>query len=87
MLAAGISPLVPPPRSTSRRSWPRSRAGAGGFLWLASGLVIATPIVRVVAAAVTFARSGERRMVLVSLAILVVIAIGVLSAVVTDLSA
>jgi uncharacterized membrane protein len=50
------------------------------FLLLGIGLVIATPILRVVAAAVTYARSGEVRMLGVSIGILVVITIGVITA-------
>lgn len=48
-----------------------------GFLWLGLLAVIATPLSRVVAAAVGFARAGDRAMVVVALAILVVIAVGV----------
>lgn len=51
-----------------------------GFLWLGLLAVIATPLSRVIAAAVGFARSGDRMMVAVALAILLVIAIGVVAA-------
>jgi uncharacterized membrane protein len=47
------------------------------FLWLGLGIVIATPIVRVIATGITYARQGRWTMVFVSVAILVVIAIGV----------
>jgi uncharacterized membrane protein len=50
-----------------------------GFLWLGILGVVATPAARVAAALVGFSRSGERRMVLVAAAILVVIAIGVVT--------
>ena len=50
------------------------------FLWLGLGVVIATPIVRVVATGIAYARQGQWTMVLVSGAILVVIAIGVAGA-------
>ena len=85
MLAAGISPLDSPPLLDIDTLV----AAVGGLqpvglLWLGLALVIATPIVRVLAAAVTYVRSGEVRMVLISLAILAVIAIGVASALVTE---
>jgi uncharacterized membrane protein len=48
-----------------------------GFLWLGIVLVIATPTLRVLAALVGYLRSGERTMAAVSIAILVVLAIGV----------
>lgn len=51
-----------------------------GFLWLGLLAVIATPISRVIAAAVGFARAGDRMMVLVAVAILVVISVGVIAA-------
>lgn len=51
-----------------------------GFLWLGLLAVIATPLSRVIAAAVGFARAGDRIMVAVALAILVVIALGIVLA-------
>jgi uncharacterized membrane protein len=50
-----------------------------GFLWLGILGVIATPAARVVAALTGYARAGEQRMALVAAAILVVIAIGVVT--------
>ena len=50
------------------------------FLWLGLGIVLATPIARVTAAGIAYARQGQWTMVLVSAAILVVIAIGVAGA-------
>ena len=47
-------------------------------------VVVATPIIRVIAAAVTYARSGETRMLLISIAILAVILVGVVSASLTQ---
>jgi uncharacterized membrane protein len=47
------------------------------FLWLGLGIVIATPIVRVAATGIAYARQGQWTMVFVSVAILIVIAIGV----------
>jgi uncharacterized membrane protein len=56
---------------------------AEGFLWLGIVVAIATPGARVAAALVGFVRRGERVLAAVSLAILVVIGIGVLLAVLT----
>jgi uncharacterized membrane protein len=82
MLAAGIDPLSGGPSLD-----PGAVVGdvvslqPAGFLWLGLIAVIATPISRVVAAAVAFASAGERRMVGVALAILLVIAVSVATAV------
>ena len=48
-----------------------------GFLWLGLLFVLLTPSSRVIASLIGFAGAGERRMALVSFAILVVIATGV----------
>ncbi len=55
-----------------------------GFLWLGVIAVIATPISRVVGAAFGFARAGDRLLVAVALGILVVIAVGVATTLVTE---
>ena len=82
MLASGISPLSGGPR-LDPASLPIDLATLtpSGFLWLGLLAVIATPISRVVAAAFAFARAGERGLVGVALAILVVIGIAIGSAV------
>ena len=51
------------------------------FLWLGILAVIATPLSRVIAAAIGFARLGDRLMVGVAIGILVVIALGIATAV------
>jgi uncharacterized membrane protein len=51
------------------------------FLWLGLAVVIATPISRVLVALVGYARTGDRLMVAVSIAILVVITVGIVTAV------
>lgn len=85
MLVAGISPLdVPPALDVDTLVAAVRGLEPVGLLWLGLAVVIATPIVRVVAAAVTYVRSGEVRMVLISLAILAVIAIGIVSSLVTE---
>ena len=83
MLASGISPLSGGPR-LDLASLPIDLATLtpAGFLWLGLLAVIATPIARVVAAAIAYARAGDRGMVGVALAILVVIGIAIGSAVV-----
>jgi uncharacterized membrane protein len=82
MLVSGISPLTGGPR-LDLASLPIDLATLtpSGFLWLGLLAVIAAPISRVVAAAIAFARAGERGMVGVALAILVVLAIAIGSAV------
>ena len=84
MLASGISPLSGgPPLDVSTLASDLASLQPAGFLWLGLIAVIATPITRVVAAAVAFGRAGEPRMVLVAVAILTVIAISIGTAVVT----
>ena len=81
MLVSGISPLDEAPTldpATLLEALRGLRPEA--FLLLGIGLVIATPILRVAAAAVTYARSGEVRMLGISIGILVVITIGVVAA-------
>ena len=81
LLAAGISPLAggPPLDLASLRADLVALAPAA-FLWLGILAVIATPLSRVIAAAVGFARQGDRWMVGVSVGILAVIAVGIASA-------
>lgn len=81
MVASGISPLSGGPSLdlTSLVADLLSLQPAG-FLWLGLLTVIATPLSRVVAAAIGFALAGDRRMVAVSVAILVVIAVSVATA-------
>ena len=55
-----------------------------GVIWLGLMAVIATPIIRVLAAALAYARGAEWRMVAVSIAILAVIACGVVTSLITE---
>jgi uncharacterized membrane protein len=81
MLAAGIAPLSGGPRlDISSLVGDLASIQPAGFLWLGLIVVIATPITRVVAAAIAFARAGEQRMVAVALAIVVVIAVSIVTA-------
>ena len=78
MLAAGISPLDPAPGFDPGRIGSALLAvRPAGFLWLGILGLIATPAARVTAAVAGYARTGERAMVVVSILILAVVAIGV----------
>lgn len=55
-----------------------------GVLWLGLMAVITTPIIRVLAAAFAYARGAEWRMVAISIAILAVIATGVVTTLITE---
>ena len=81
MLLAGISPLaVGPPFDPSQIIPDLRGLEPTGFLWLGLLVVIATPLSRVVGAAIGFARRGEPLMAVISVAILAVIAISILAA-------
>ena len=78
LLVAGISPLAGgPPFDPSRVLADLSTLAPAAFLWLGIIVVIATPISRVIVAAIGFARLGDRWMVAISLGILAVIALGI----------
>lgn len=49
------------------------------YLWLGLIVTISTPLLRVAAATISFARTGERRMVVLGVAVLVVIALAVVA--------
>ncbi len=75
MAAGAISPLSGGPRlDPGAIPHDIARLDPSGFLWLGLLAVIATPLTRVVAAAVAFARAGDRELVAVAVAILVVVA-------------
>ena len=80
LIGSGRSPLDAAPALDPARLIPDlSGLQPAGFLWLGMLGVVATPAARVAAALVGFSRSGEQRMALVAAAILVVIAIGVVT--------
>ena len=84
LLAAGISPLAGGPRlDIGRLAADLAALDPAAFLWLGILAVIATPVSRVVVAAIGFARQGDRMMLGVALAILAAIAVGVASALLT----
>lgn len=83
LLVNGISPLAGgPPLDVGHLVADVAALAPAAFLWLGILAVIATPLSRVIAAAVGFARLGDRWMVGVSLGILAVITLGVASALV-----
>jgi uncharacterized membrane protein len=84
MIAGGISPSSGGP-GLDLASLPTDLAtlAPSGFLWLGLLVVIATPISRVIAAAVGFWSTGDRQLVAVAVAILVVIGVAVGTAVAT----
>jgi uncharacterized membrane protein len=81
MVAAGISPLAGGPAfdPTVLIAQLTSLTPAG-FLWLGLVVVIATPIVRVIGAAISYGLTGQWTMVAIAIAILVVIVAGVVIA-------
>ena len=85
MLRDGISPLDgAPPFDPATIPADIVALKPTGFLWLGLLAVIVTPILRVIVAGVGYALDREWRMVLVAIAILAVIAVGVISAALTE---
>jgi hypothetical protein len=83
MLLAGRSPLDPaPPFIAGGLPGDLAAGRPEGALWLGLLVLIATPSARVAASLIGYARTGERGMVAVSAAILLVVAAGVLIGVV-----
>jgi uncharacterized membrane protein len=79
MLLAGRSPFDSTlPFSAGRLPGDLAAGRPEGPLWLGLLVLIATPSVRVAASLIGYRRAGERGMVAVSAAILVVVAAGVL---------
>jgi uncharacterized membrane protein len=78
MVAAGISPLSGGPAFDATQLLAElTSISPVGFLWLGLVIVIATPIVRVIGAAISFGLAGQWTMVAIAVAILVVIVAGV----------
>lgn len=85
MAIAGISPLDPAPAFDPASVARDILAFAPeGFLWLGLLVVIATPILRVIAAGLVYARGREWRMLAISIAILIVIATAIVTALATE---
>ena len=78
MVAAGISPLSGGPTfDASQLIAELTSMSPVGFLWLGLVIVIATPIVRVIGAAISYGLASQWTMVAIAVAILVVIVAGV----------
>jgi uncharacterized membrane protein len=78
MVAAGISPLSGGPDfDASQLVAELTSVSPVGFLWLGLIIVIATPIVRVIGAAISYGLAGQWTMVAIAAAILLVIVAGV----------
>jgi uncharacterized membrane protein len=85
MLASGISPLDgAPPFDLSAIPADIAALQPAGFLWLGLLAVLVAPIARVVVAGIGYGLDREWVMVLVAIAILAVIAVGVVSATLTE---
>ena len=84
MVLNGIGPLTGGPQ-LDPRSLPADLVARkpAAFLWLGILAVIATPVSRVVVAAFGYARRGDRAMVAISIAILVVVLVAVASGLLT----
>jgi uncharacterized membrane protein len=81
LAAQGVSPLSGGPRlDVGRLAGDLIRFTPEGFLWLGLLAVIATPVSRVVAAGIGFARAGDRVLVVIAIAILAVIALSITTA-------
>ena len=84
VLAGGASPLDPgPPLSLDTLLADVLALRPAGLLWLGILGIVATPAARVIGALVGFARRGERAMVGVAAAILVVVTVGVIAGLVS----
>jgi len=84
LVGGGTSPLVPGPALDVRQVIDDiSARRPAGFLWLGVLGVLATPMLRVLGALIGFARGGEWRMVAISVAIVVVVALGILAGLMT----
>jgi uncharacterized membrane protein len=84
LLAAGVSPLAGgPPLDIGHLVGDLAALAPAAFLWLGILAVMATPLSRVIAAAVGYARLGDRWMVAIAVAILSVIALSIVAAVAT----
>lgn len=81
MVKDGISPLDGGPGlDLASLGATLAALGPAGFLWLGLLVVIAAPICRVIVAGIAYARDADWLMVGISVAILLVIAVGVGSA-------
>lgn len=81
MVATGTSPLSGGPGlNLGKLADTMVALDPAAFLWLGILTVIATPISQVALAAIAYARNGDRTMVGIALAILAIMALGVVTA-------
>jgi uncharacterized membrane protein len=81
LLGAGVSPLAGGPSlDLATLGSDLLALDPAGFLWLGLLAVIAAPISRVAAAAVAYARTGDRQMVAVAIGVLAIIVVGIVTA-------
>jgi uncharacterized membrane protein len=86
MLAAGLSPLSAdhPTLDPGRLASDIFALRPAGFLWLGIVVAVAMPATRVAASLVGYVADGDRRMAAISVAILFVIALGVVLSTITS---
>lgn len=85
MIANGISPLAGgPPLDVGVLVAQLLALDPAAFLWLGLLAVIATPISRVLVAGWGYARAGDKRLLAVSSGILVIIVVGVVTALASE---
>jgi uncharacterized membrane protein len=79
LVAGGVSPVDGgwPPLDVAAIPSDIAALEPAGFLWLGLLATIATPLLRVATATLGFAAAGERRMVALGIAVLVVVALAV----------
>lgn len=85
MAVTGVSPLENAPAfDLGRIPVDIVALRPAGFLWLGLLVTLATPLGRVVASLLGYLAGGERRMVVISVAILIVVGVGVVLGVVSE---
>jgi uncharacterized membrane protein len=85
MIVNGISPLAGgPPLDVGQLAAGVLALDPSAFLWLGLLAVIATPISRVIVAGWGYARAGDKRLFAVSAGILVIIVVGVVTAIASE---
>jgi uncharacterized membrane protein len=85
MLASGTGPLSGAPRfDLATVSGDLLALRPTGFIGVGLIVVVATPASRVLASLIGYGRSGERRMALVAISILIVILLSVVTAIVLE---
>jgi uncharacterized membrane protein len=85
MAVTGISPLADTPiLDVGRIPSDIVALKPTGFLWVGLFVTLATPLARVTASLIGYLTGGERRMAAISIAILVVVSVGVVLGVISE---